>query len=246
MKVFTSVILSMILAVTATLTHADNHAAASNPVGMVYGLDVADPAAFAAAMSKYWGSETGEKIPGVAILRQVVAAGESSISHTVAVVHPSYDAMDASFAMNAMSEDWATFLGEVDGVAEVVSSSMFESTGLGSVENKFGASPGLATLYVFISVSDPSTYAAAFQEMMSSTDIGETDTTLFSIPAGGIDETTHVVAVTGKSVWAVMSQMTLNRANPNFQKFISQVSNIRAIEQNIVTVDLAVFGNVDS
>ena len=68
----------------------------------------------------------------------------------------------------------------------------------------------------------------------------------FSATAGGIDETTHVVAVTGKSVGAVMSQMTLNRANPNFQKFISQVSNIRAIEQNIVTVDLAVFGNVDS
>ena len=53
MKVFTSVILSMILAVTATLTHADNHAAASNPVGMVYGLDVADPAAFAMACLLY-------------------------------------------------------------------------------------------------------------------------------------------------------------------------------------------------
>ena len=62
MKVFTSVILSMILAITATLTHADNHAAASNPVGMVYGLDVADTD-IATAMSKYWVQRPVKRYP---------------------------------------------------------------------------------------------------------------------------------------------------------------------------------------
>jgi hypothetical protein len=121
---------------------------------------------------------------------------------------------------------------------------VFESTGLGSTENQHGAGPGLATLYIFISVSDPAQYAKSWQKMMDSTDIGETDITLFSIPAGGVGDTTHVAAVTGKSVGAVMSQMNANRADKAFQKFIKEAGDIREIEQNIVTVDLAVFGNM--
>ena len=244
MKTLISILASMALALGATFAHADDHAAPSAPVGMVYGLDVSDPQAFATAMGKYWSSETGKKLPGIAILRQVVAAGESPISHTVAVVHPHYDAMDGAFAMNAVSEDWAAFLSEVNGVAEVVSSSLFEGTGLGSVENQLGAGPGIATLYIFISVSDPAKYAKSWQKMMDATDTGETDTMLFSVTAGGVGDTTHVVAVTGKSVGAVMAQMNANRADKDFQKFIKEVRDIRTIEQNIVTVDMAVFGNM--
>ena len=66
----------------------------------------------------------------------------------------------------------------------------------------------------------------------------------FVYPAGGVGDTTHVAAVTGKSVGAVMSQMNANRADKAFQKFIKEAGDIREIEQNIVTVDLAVFGNV--
>jgi hypothetical protein len=40
-----------------------------------------------------------------------------------------------------------------------------------------------------------------------------------------------------------MSQMNDNRADKAFQKFIKEVGDIRTIEQNIVTVDLAIFGN---
>ena len=88
MKTLISILASMALALGAAFTHADDHAAPSAPVGMVYGLDVSDPQAFAAAMTKYWGSPTGEKNPGIAILRQVVAGGESPISHVVSVVYP--------------------------------------------------------------------------------------------------------------------------------------------------------------
>ena len=105
MKTLISILASMALALGATFAHADDHAAPSAPVGMVYGLDVSDPAAFAGAMGKYWSSPTGEQNPGVAILRQVVAGGESPISHIVSVVYPSYEAMDAAFAINAQSED---------------------------------------------------------------------------------------------------------------------------------------------
>jgi acyl-homoserine lactone acylase PvdQ len=41
-----------------------------------------------------------------------------------------------------------------------------------------------------------------------------------------------------------MAQMNANRADNHFQKFIKEVRDIRTIEQNIVTVDMAVFGNM--
>ena len=133
MRTLTTLLSVTVLVFTGMLAHADDHAAPTQPGGMVYGMDVSDPAAFAAAMTKYWNSPTGKQSPGIAILRQVVAAGESSISHLVSVAHPSYDGMDASFALNAASADWAAFLSEVDGIATVVTSSVFEGTGLGSM-----------------------------------------------------------------------------------------------------------------
>ena len=42
-----------------------------------------------------------------------------------------------------------------------------------------------------------------------------------------------------------MAQMNANRADKAFQKFIKEVDGIRTIEQNIVTVDMGVFGNMD-
>ena len=56
---------------------AQNQGAASLPVGVVYSLNVTDPAAFVSSLSKYWDSETGKKNPGYAMLRQVVAGGEN-------------------------------------------------------------------------------------------------------------------------------------------------------------------------
>ena len=244
MKKLINSLASLALALGATLAVADNHAAPSSPVGMVYGMNVSDPQAFASAMGKYWSSPTGKKIPGVAILRQVVAAGESPISHMVSVLHPSYDAMDAAFAINATSDDWATLLAELNGVSELISSSMFEGTGLGSTANQIGAGPGVANLYVLISVSNPAKYAEAWQKMITSTDLGETDTVLISMSAGGLGSTTHVAAVSGKSVGAVMTQMNANRSEQTFQTFLQEVGEIRTIEQNIVTVDMAVFGNM--
>ena len=41
-----------------------------------------------------------------------------------------------------------------------------------------------------------------------------------------------------------MAQMAANRADKDFQKFVKEVDGIRTIEQNIVTVDMAVFGNM--
>ena len=41
-----------------------------------------------------------------------------------------------------------------------------------------------------------------------------------------------------------MKQMNAFRSEQTFQTFLQEVGEIRTIEQNIVTVDMAVFGNM--
>ena len=65
MKNLITALLSLALVFSTTFAAADNHATPTKPVGMVYGLDVSDPQAFAAAMTKYWGSPQARKIPAL-------------------------------------------------------------------------------------------------------------------------------------------------------------------------------------
>ena len=54
MKKLINSLASLALVLGTTLAAADNHSAPSSPVGMVYGMNVSDPQAFASAMGKYW------------------------------------------------------------------------------------------------------------------------------------------------------------------------------------------------
>ena len=130
MKKFLILLISAAFSMGALTAVADDHGQASPPVGVVYSLDVNDPASFVASMSKYWDSETGKNNPGYAILRQVVAGGENPATHTVALVFGSYADMDKATALNATSADAAAFAAEVSKSASIVSSTMFEATGI--------------------------------------------------------------------------------------------------------------------
>ena len=55
MKNLITALLSLALVFSTTFAAADNHATPTKPVGLVYGLDVSDTLAFAAAMKIYWG-----------------------------------------------------------------------------------------------------------------------------------------------------------------------------------------------
>jgi hypothetical protein len=52
MRTLTTLLSVMVLAFTGMLAQADDHATPTQPVGMVYAMDVSDPPAFAAAMAK--------------------------------------------------------------------------------------------------------------------------------------------------------------------------------------------------
>ena len=228
---------------TGTFTAvADDHGQTNLPVGVVYSLDVSDPAAFVASMSKYWDSKTGKSNPGYAILRQVVAGGENPATHTVALVFGSYADMDKATALNATSADAATFAAEVQTSASIVSSTMFEATGIVIGDAEPAQGPGTVTMYYQMAVSDPAAYVSALQKMGNSVDTGGAVSALFAIPADGDSGITHVSAISGSSMNEMMTGLKGIQATDEFASFVSEVAGAREIIGTLVTTDLATFG----
>jgi len=242
LKKFLILLISAALSIGALTAVADGHGQASPPVGVVYSLDVSDPAAFVASMSKYWDSETGKNNPGYAILRQVVAGGENPATHTVALVFGSYADMDKATALNATSADAATFSAEVSTSASIVSSTMFEATGIVIGDAEPAQGPGTVTMYYQMAVSDPAAYVAALQKMGASVDTNGAVSALFAIPADGDSGITHVSAISGSSMNEMMTGLKGIQATDEFASFVSEVADAREIIATIVTTDLATFG----
>ena len=126
---------------------ADDHVKEATPVGAVYWLKVTNPDSFVSSLEKYWTSETGKANPGYAIVREVLSAGDSDATHSVAVVYPSYEAWDESNALNAKSDAAAAFQREVQKSVEVRRTGMFEFTGYSFGDAGIGDAPATTLLY---------------------------------------------------------------------------------------------------
>ena len=236
-----SLIVSLLITTFGYTAHADDHAEAEMPVGVVYSLDVHDAQAFVGSMTKYWDSKTGDKNPGYAILRQVISGGESSASHTVAVVYPSYAAWDKANVINANSKDAATFGAEIQESVSLVSSSMFEFTGVTAGTGRVDAGSAI-TMYYQLSVSDPATYVSALKRydasQPSANQLG-----LFQIAGNGDSDITHVIAISANSIADLMGNLKKDQSGKAFESFLNTISPIRSVEGTFVTADIAVFGN---
>ena len=72
--------------------------------------------------------------------------------------------MDKATALNATSADAATFAAEVSTSASIVSSTMFEATGIVIGDAEPAQGPGTVTRYYQMAVSDPAAYVAALKK----------------------------------------------------------------------------------
>ena len=242
MKKLLMLLISTTFLMGAVNAVAQNQGAASLPVGVVYSLNVTDPAAFVSSLSKYWDSETGKKNPGYAMLRQVVAGGENQTTHTVALTFDSYADMDKATALNATSADAAAFASEVSKSASLVSTTMFEATGIVIGDAEPAQAPGAVTLYYQMAVSDPASYVAALQKMSASVDTNGAVSALFAIPADGDSGITHVSAFSAGSMNEMMGALKAIQKTDEFVSFASEVAGVRDIIGTVVVRDLATFG----
>ena len=114
--------------------------------------------------------------------------------------------MDKATALNATSADAAAFAAEVSASASIVSSTMFEATGIVIGDAEPAQGPGTVTMYYQMSVSDPTAYVAALKKMGTSVDTNGAVSALFAIPVDGDSGITHVSAISGSSMNEMMTR----------------------------------------
>ncbi len=218
--------------------HEEN---ALSAVGVSYSLAVDDPQAVLQAMEAYWTSPTGEKNKGYATLRQIIAGGESTATHIIAVAYPSYKAMDEAIALNSTSADAAVFYNAMTRAATVTSRVAFESSGLISGNMERLTNPLPVTAYFMMDVSNRQGFIKAFKESPRNTELAIV-ASLFEVTADGDLDIDHGIAVKANDMATLMTAMKKNRSDPKWIDYIKSVSGMRTIRSRVITKDLAFFG----
>lgn len=204
--------------------------------GMKFDIVASDPAGVVAAMDKFSESQAAQAAPGNVTLHQYLVNGENPATHAFVVTYPSAEAMDATNARNAVSQDWATFLTELNMVSQQAGTMMFRSLGLNTGDPDSITSPNAAGNWIFMNVSDPETYAEAWQELVADGNDLPITSTLIQVVADGTGGITHALIQSSNSMATMLNNPA--QANRGWDDFIDEVEDIRTIENRVMTVSL--------
>ena len=204
--------------------------------GMKFDIVASDPAGVVAAMDKFSESQAAQAAPGNVTLHQYLVNGENPATHAFVVTYPSAEAMDATNARNAISQDWATFLTELNMVSQQAGTMMFRSLGLNTGDPDSITSPNAAGNWIFMNVSDPETYAEAWQELVADGNDLPITSTLIQVVADGTGGITHALIQSSNSMATMLNNPA--QANRGWDDFIDEVEDIRTIENRVMTVTL--------
>jgi hypothetical protein len=210
-------------------------------VGIKYDIDASNPMGVIAAMDNFYASSTGQSASGSVTLYQYVANGDNSATHAFIVAFPNFEEMQSTFTRNALSQDWATFLVEVNSASDQVSSVMFRSTGLNGGDPSKVTSPNPASYWTYISASDPSAYASAWQALTAQNSNVDITTGLSEILAHGKSDITHVVTRTANDLSSLLG--TPNSDLNGWQNFVRSVSGTRTVITRDVLTRVKVWTN---
>jgi hypothetical protein len=213
-----------------------SHVSAQQVVGLAYDFVVSNPAGVVAALDKFVASPTGRSVNGYPILNQYIVNGESLATHNIVVVYPSPEAMDAAFAANAVSQDWATFLAEMAEVSSPVGELMFTSTGVnfGSPDNV--SSANAMSQWFALTVTDPAAYVDAWTDLAEEYQSDSTNSSLFAINADGQGGVTHLNVITGNNMTALSTDPLAE--SRGWGRFVSKVSDIRTVVNRSVVMQV--------
>jgi hypothetical protein len=209
--------------------------------GIKFDIVASNPAGVVAAMDKFSESQTAQSGPGTVTLYQYLVNGENPATHAFVVNYPTAEAMDATNARNAMSQDWATFLTELNMVSQQAGTMMFRTLGLSRGDSASITSPNAAGNWYFMSVSDPEEYADAWQELVADgNDLPGHFETLIEVVADGTGGITHAVIRSANTMATMLNNPA--QANRGWDDFIDEVEDIRTIENRVMTIRLKQWG----
>ena len=200
---------------------------AFSQVGIKYDINASNPLAVVAAMDKFYSSPTGQAASGSVTLYQYMANGDNPATHAFLVSFSNLEEMQQTFTRNALSQDWTTFLTELNMASEQVDSVMYRSTGITGGDPSKVTSPNTANYWIYLNVSDPATYASAWQTLTSKNDDLDVASGLSEILADGTSTVTHVIAQRANDLHSLLGRT--NSQLVGWNDFVEAVSSIRTV-----------------
>ena len=200
---------------------------ALSQVGIKYDINASNPLAVVAAMDKFYSSPTGQAASGSVTLYQYMANGDNPATHAFLVSFSNLEEMQQTFTRNALSQDWTNFLTELNMASEQVDSVMYRSTGITGGDPSKVTSPNTANYWIYLNVSDPATYASAWQALTSKNDDLDVASGLSEIFADGTSTVTHVIAQRANDLPSLLGRT--NSQLVGWDDFVEAVSSIRTV-----------------
>jgi hypothetical protein len=200
---------------------------AFSQVGIKYDINASNPLAVVAAMDKFYSSPTGQAASGSVTLYQYMANGDNPATHAFLVSFSNLEEMQQTFTRNALSQDWTNFLTELNMASEQVDSVMYRSTGITGGDPSKVTSPNTANYWIYLNVSDPATYASAWQALTSKNDDLDVASGLSEILADGTSTVTHVIAQRANDLPSLLGRT--NSQLVGWDDFVEAVSSIRTV-----------------
>ena len=204
---------STVLIVTSGLATAD-------PMEAVTGLDVDNPAAFIAALDRYYDSDGAH---GNVTIWAMDFAGESEISHLAIGNFDDYAEYEEVTNGRRNSPEWGAFVGSINNMLDVESRLMaIERFRTGSGWQEHGAMAAFV-----MTVSDPAAYANAFKELTGSME-NPGSVRLMELRYGG-QGATHAALISAANIAELNEYLDELLSSDAYEEFVEEVSDIRTI-----------------
>ena len=232
MKKITQTVAVLMTLIINGVAVADDHSAGelnSTVYGQGLMLKVSNPTAVVAAMTRFDSSESGKNFPGTVLLNEVVAGGESEITHQINVFYASASALDAASGNNTGNADTLAFMLTMQQSAEIAGRGLFRMLrGRGNV-----STPGAVTYMIQLEVTDRAAFSKAFDKLWNSK-------ALKSFPGGvyfgdaignGTNPSTHwisFVAPNMETLYAGMDEIQSSSAMAAYTKNANSFRNYTA------------------
>ena len=220
--------LQSFIAAVATLLFSVHSSA---QIALGFDIQVNDPARLISAMDEYTASQTGESIPGTAILSQYIANGNSPATHNLAVFYPTVEGMDEAFLRNSLSEDWAKLISELGAASTTVLNVMFEPTGLTNGNSDAVTSDLYASRWLVIDVTDEASFAAEWQKLVAAdTADWDVNASLWRIIGRGDATGSHLISYQANNFSTLLSVRNSDRPGmASFQRAVNGISSVYSI-----------------
>jgi hypothetical protein len=241
MKKLVQMVVAAWIMITPLVAFSDDHnELASTVYGQSITLEVQNPTAVVAAMNRFNSSESGKAYPGTVLLNEMVAGGETNVTHQISVFFPSSAALDASNTNSVGNPDAMAFGMTMQQSASIAGRGLFRMMrGKGNV-----STPGAVTYQIQLEVTDRAAFMKAFDRLWTSDAFANFPGGIYfgDTMGNGTNPSTHWVSFVAPNLETLYAGMDAIQGSAAMAAYSKNANQFRNYSANYVTRTLLRMG----